>query len=316
MNLQRFTKFECKPMNILTLTLTTGVTYLLLLGFSLFDSARLLPMLPWLLLIFSFPHFLMTYWLWLKRMGPLREEIWPLLFPFIYVGVFLFGPFPTYLIVKFSYAYLIYHFAQQLYGVTVWSVKGKLKLENWEKHLLRAYFLLNGFYALLDLERRGVGRVLFYYETPSLDIPSPLIYATFFMSLCLLSLILGRIGYRFLKSSERSLLALVSSLGLSLVWFIPPFSYEMVFFLPIIHALQFFPLAKLKLSRVSKSEWMLGGMGCFLFGWLFFRFIPFVEVGWVPYGVWPVLILTLLNNHHFVIEGRIWKLRDPKNADL
>ena len=303
-------------MNVLNLALTVGVTYLLLLGASLGSMTYLLPYLPFLLIAFSFPHFLATYWIWIKRIKSVKDEIWPLLFPLIYIGLFIYGPIPISIIVKLSYSYLIYHFSQQLYGVALWSTSKGLTLARWEKHFLRTYFLVNGFYALLDFERRGVAKVLFYYETPSLEIPASLIIGTFSLSLILLALILGRIGYLFLKTSQKSLFVLIAFVGLSLVWFVPPFSYEMVLFLPIIHALQFLPLARLKLSKVSKVEWISGVFSCLILGWFFFRFLPHMEFRYFSHGIWPVLVLTLLNNHHFIIEGRIWKLRDPQNSDL
>ncbi len=99
------------------------------------------------------------------------------------------------------------------------------------------------------------------------------------------------------------------------IWFLPPINQKMSLFLPLLHGLQYLPFILMKTKKLSTRNKLLLGPVCLSVGWIFFRWLPF-NVALMEGTLWPALILSLLNNHHFVIDGRIWKLRDPVNQDL
>lgn len=308
---------------MLSFFMMAGVSYLFYF-FSLWpgvDSIR--HYLPWLILIFSFPHFMATYWVWSSRVKNWKSEWWSLGFPVFYVSLFfmaskgwLFSE-AVETILKLSYLYLLYHFAQQLYGVTLWiNYRQGVQYIGWRKLLLRGFFLSAGLYAWVEMELRGVVNVLFYHQVPSWNIHSDYIQGIFFIVLSLSFIIFILTFMDFIRYKSLKYFMPLGSMGLAWLWFLPPLNQGMVVFLPILHGIQYLPFIHMKGGNLSLKKW------CFLTGffvasgWLFFRWVPFQVTGPLEGTLWPAMILTLLNNHHFIIDGRIWKLRDPQNQDL
>ncbi len=303
--------------------LSVGVSYLLLLLLSLGDHTFLRSYLPFMLILFSFPHFMATYGIWMGRVREWKREWWPLIFPFVYLGIFILslkGKFPLRfeLIIKLSYVYLIYHFSQQLYGVTLWMVgQKKIQLDRWAKYLLRTIFILMGFYTLLELELRGATQVLFYSSIPLFPFPPVLFQVTMgLFFLCAVVFVMYAF-WRVHQTKNIFFLTPLLGVGAAFIWFIPPFSHDMVYYLPIVHGLQYYPFIYMKMRHLAAWKWVLFIVSCGVSGWVLFRWLPFTQgIGPMSGVLWTSMILTLLNNHHFIIDGRIWKLSDPRNEDL
>ncbi len=300
------------------------VNFMLLLTVSTIDSSSYHSYLPFMLFLFSFPHFIATYGVWISRVKSWRQEWWPLIFPFLYLGIFYacvrgqLGSIHPSLIVKLTYVYLLYHFCSQLYGVALWlGSEKKVEFSLWEKRLLRAIFLLMGAYTLMDLELRGATGVLFYTDTPITIFPAWIMRSTLILFF-VLALGFCFISFKhFYQKKKLEYLLPLAILGTGFIWFIPPFSHGLVFYLPILHGLQYYPFIYMKMRKLKLWQWGLFLMLCVGIGEFFFRQIPFWDTGLGSMGMlWTAMILTLLNNHHFIIDGRIWKLSDPKNTDL
>ena len=305
------------------LFLMVGVSYLLLPVVLVTEKTSLNSYLPYLLIAFSFPHFVATYNLWFERVRNWKREWWPLIFPFAYVGVFLLSlkgmiPLPIFVIVKLSYFYLIYHFCQQLYGVALWmSGLQKIVISKGVRRLLRVTFLLVGFFSILEMEVRGATEILFYMSTPIVPMPTIFVQVIFGLTMACSLLTVLVLFLAFLKLKRLGAFLPLAALGVAWLWFIPPFSHHMVYFLPVAHGLQYYPFIFMKIR--SRPVWMqsLVIVSSFIFGWILFRWLPFTRgMGILSGTVWTTLVLTLLNNHHFIIDGRIWKLRDPSNKDV
>lgn len=310
-----------------------GLPFLYINGISLLFIAMLelspgkdylIPLVPILLILLSFPHFMMTYVVWFSRIKNWKTELWPLAFPFIYCLVF----FGTYysgsglidiaLLVKLSYCYLLYHFAQQLYGTNLWlSYSQGTILSNLEKWIFKSFVLICAFYGLLVLELNGSINFLFYYSVPLWPIPSSVITGSFVLCSCLFLVLLSMRLRSFYKNARVTEIYPLVGYSVGLFWFFPPFTYNIAIFLPLIHALQYAPFLMMKLKH--KDRKVIVGLFAFaiLSGYLFFKWLPFyAPLAGMPSPVWAAFILTLLNNHHFIIDGRIWKLRDEANKDL
>lgn len=306
---------------VLNFILINGVSFIFFFLSQMAFAKTLSAFLPYLLILLSFPHFILTYWIWMKRVDSWKQEKWPLIFPLIYLNLFITSAlYPLewlnpQLLVKLSYYYLLYHFAQQLYGVTVWlSFSYGVKLDRWTKYTLRAFFLTCASYAMFDLELRGATNVLFYLETPVLKFPSELLLTNFAVVGAVFVVLMGLILKNFYANKSIREFLPLAGMSVATLWFIPPFSHGMIFFLPIIHSLQYFPFIYMKNRGLTLYKWIGTGALAIFAGWIFFRGIPLLlPTGW---PLWPAMILTLLNNHHFIIDGRIWKLRDKKNEDL
>lgn len=300
----------------------SGLSYLVLIFAYLVSDNMISISNHNLLIVFSFPHFVASYWLWFKKIKCFKKEILPLIFPVIYVVIFYasfngISQFLTLnLLLKLSYFYLLYHFAQQLFGVTIWlSFKFDRKLHNYQKLLLRVFFLFASFYSWIESEIRGVDRSLFYYPVSNWYLPIELLNVCFFLVLLSFFILAFWMIYDFLKVKQLKALIPLSCVGVGWIWFLPPMSQKIVFVLPVLHAVQYFPFVFLKIKNFhffKKTSFILSSI---FFGWVLFAWVP-LHLSFLDKSIWPAMILSLLNNHHFLIDGRIWKLRDPDNSDL
>lgn len=302
--------------------LIAGLSYFILLLSLAGPQDLLLPYISWLMILFSFPHFMGTYWVWGSRVKNWKNEWWALIFPFVYIGLFLSARslnseyYNLDSLLKLSYLYLLYHFAQQLYGITLWwGMNFKQFYSPVRKHFLRALFLFASFYTWLEMETREVVGVLFYHPVVGWNLPSEIISLTFYLVLILSGILFFWSFWDFFKyKSTRSFIPL-APIGLCWIWFLPPINQKMSLILPVLHGLQYFPFIMMKAKHLSQLKRIqLIGLSI-LAGWVFFRWLPF-KVALMEGTLWPALVISLMNNHHFIIDGRIWKLRDPANQDL
>jgi hypothetical protein len=280
--------------------------------------------LPFLLLIFSFPHFMATYWVWISRVRDWKQEWLPLSFPLIYLVIFWqaslghLGDSALQVILKCSYLYLMYHFAQQLYGVSLWvSGRSGIFYSRNRKLILRFVFLSASLYGWIEMEMRGVANTLFYRPVPNWGLHSNYIIFAF-TAVCIFSLLATVIAfYDYVKTKNLKQLVVMGPMGLAWLWFLPPMGQYLILLLPILHAIQYFPFIKMKSQGLSSWSWLILSAVLVSSGWFFFRWLPFYFPA-KPFEetIWAAFVLTFFNNHHFFIDGRIWKLRDPLNQDL
>jgi hypothetical protein len=193
----------------------------------------------------------------------------------------------------------------------------KMVVETWTKLLLRSIFLLMGLYTLMEMELRGATQVLFYMNVPLVSFSTklfPVVMGLFFFCA---TVFISYSFWLFFRTKNLSSFAALPGIGAAFIWFIPPFSHDLVYYLPIVHGLQYYPFIYMKMKHLAAWKWALFVVSCGISGWLFFRWVPFAKgVGPMTGVLWTSMVLTLLNNHHFIIDGRIWKLRDPRNEDL
>jgi hypothetical protein len=306
------------------LTYLVAPTFFLFL-FATFEIAPIdMSLLTTLLILISFPHFMATYWLWWQRVGSWKLEAGPLLFPVLYFCLFFMSTqdwelfLSTSSILKISFLYLLYHFAQQFYGVLVWFCYSiGLKFASWEKASLRSYFLVIAFYTWVQMELRGELKVLFYHPVDAWPLPLYVADIGFFLVLGLTLLTTVVFLLKFFAFKKLSTLYPLGILSLGWLWFIPPFCQKLIYYLPILHGLQYLPFILMKGKVRQFRYWILAIGGFIVTGHLLFRNLPFdLTPSLFPGNLWPAFILSLLNNHHFLIDGRIWKLRDPENKSL
>jgi hypothetical protein len=276
---------------------------------------------PSLLLLFSFPHFLVTYFIWFKRVSSWKDEWWVVLFAPLYCLLFYlsftnhFAFINIELVLKISYAYMLYHFAQQLFGVHCW-LNGFLgfSFSGWRKSFSRFYFIFGALYFWIELETRSGVNTLFYYPVASWPVSSAYLMFCFYLFLFMSLVEFGFIIFDFFKYKKLSRFAPLTCLGLVWVWFIPPINSKMLVWLPVLHGVQYFPFILMKLSGYGFIKKIQIGLFSVLLGWVLFRYLPFNLFS--ESTIVAPFLLSLLNNHHFLIDGRIWKLRDPHNVDL
>lgn len=299
-----------------------GTSYFIFILLIFIGRDSLLAHLPLGLLLLSFPHFIQTYWIWARGIKNWSREWIPLAFPILYVTIFFLIDYfkhPIFSIetlLKVSYLYLLYHFAQQLYGITLWSsMKWGIHFSSLRKHLMRMLFLVTAVYSWLEMETRGEVEYLFFHPVSSWKLSSDYLIFGFALVFCLSVIVVFLSFWDFIQKKNLRMIYLLAPLGLSWLWFIPPLNKDLTFYLPLLHGLQYMPFIFLKTKDLSKSGQLVLAVASVGIGWVFFRWLPF-EVSILEGTLWPALILSFLNNHHFIIDGRIWKLRDPANQIL
>lgn len=276
-----------------------------------------LPLTPSLVLL-SYPHFVATYLIWLVKKRSWREEWWPVLFPCLFLAACLgterlsltWSGLPY----KLTYLYLLYHFAQQTYGASLWLVyRNGGQLGAGIKRGLRAWLLLVPLCAAYQVEVFRAPSTLFFHPVEKWALPLGGLEVLWgLLGVCAL-LLLALIVRDYHRRRDKTLLWVLGTMALQLWWFLPPFfSSVWVQVIPLLHALQYVPFWS-RLWWTRPLPWghkALHYLGFMLGGYLLFRFIPWQGLGFGARWV------ALLNAHHFVIDGRIWKLRDERNRPL
>jgi hypothetical protein len=305
-----------------SLFLISGLSYITLILASVAPEQFLYSYITLFMVLFSFPHFVATYIVWGTKVSSWKSEWIPILFPLFYVCFFFYvyksesSYLSVEIILKLTYLYLVYHFAQQLYGVTLWSsAKYQQNFTKRRKYILRALFLSSALYAWLEMEMREASNVLFYHSVTSWKLSSSYLSICFFAVLGL-SLILIALGFKdFFKKKTLKVFVPLLSIGLTWIWFLPPINHKMILFLPMLHGIQYYPFIFMKAKNISRIKLYQLAILSVCVGWILFRWLPF-NISLLNGTLWPALVLSTLNIHHFIIDGRIWKLSDPSNRDL
>lgn len=283
-----------------------------------------LPLIP-LLIAFSFPHFVATYVIWGTKRRLWETEKLGLAFPLIFIlGCWLADLSPNRYInslpYHLTYIYLVYHFARQMYGASMWGAyRLRFRPGSNLKLGLNFWFLIVPFTALYSGFRTNPPTVLFYHEVLSWPLPEWPVFVLWITLAATLVFVLILSVKEYLTQKSAGVLWPLIMLLLPLFWFLPPFhTAEWVPLVPLLHALQYLPFwGKLLWKSTTPLFYKIGQYLLFvLFGWFLFRWFP-LSISNIfstskVYAIW----IAMLNAHHFWIDSRIWKLRDEKNSAL
>lgn len=307
----------------------TFMTYIILLASSLFPHFFQQSSI-FLLGLFSFPHFIISYYLWWTHHKRGKFDILVWLFPL------LFWPFIFYVnsrpelqsllnyLIQFSYLYLIYHFLRQFYGVIVWQYNQQnIFVSNLKKKFINFFLLSIGLFSWAILQNKSQSMVLFYYKVDNFFFPSEVVTLFFFIALFAFCLffIYDFVDWFRKKHSLAFFLPYLTILS-ALLWFYPGLVNNATWFMliPILHAVQYIPFwyQKLNLSLRGKKLYLLYSLS-FLCGILAFRELPLKLNDFMKNDIGYMAMILFLNLHHFIIDGFIWKRKDnrelfPKGA--
>jgi hypothetical protein len=305
--------------------LIAGVSYLLF-SISYFNSQQV-PMAllgNTLLILFSFPHFMATYRIWWKDKKSWKKE-WLVIgsaIAFWIMAIFFFiFPNPDLVghLLQASYFYLLYHFARQLYGVSLWNwYQAKFSVNVIKKIILNLFLLSFITYYWMSLQIHDVQQTIFYYTVNNYLISSSTLIGMFYLTFILFFLFMSLDAYSWFKEKKGlKHFTTYPIILLSVLWFLPTIQPAgWVLLLPVLHAIQYIPFWSKRLS----SNWKilaLNYLGFIIAGYVFFRVIPLQLNALMPReNYWFMIMITFLNVHHFFIDGRIWKLKDARNQVL
>jgi hypothetical protein len=313
-----------------------GGSLLLLGGLWLFDRGgenALLSSYGWLALtLFSFPHFMASYVIFYGYREIRQNHSWiaiwiPLILGLLLIGVSILLPergLPA--LAHLTLVLLYWHFLKQTYGVALWlGSRSRSRLNENKKQLLLLALLLFGCYGFLSFET-GSGEVnLFMIPAQKLGVAQWALLGSEILAYGVLAGFVVWIGIDALFKKQTFHWKGWIPIASLVCWFNPYWgSSRFGMFIPIFHALQYFPFPvrthltwerKGSLSRQQRLFFrFVVGAGIILTGWGIFSVVPQWVSLMLPSGHgWKVFaaIHILINLHHYFMDAVIWRFRDP-----
>src|SRR5690606_22624295 len=199
---------------------------------------------------FSFPHFIISYYLWWKNREGLAQETSVWLAPIIFWASLIY--FSTTeniqaieMIVQLSYLYLIYHFLRQFYGIVLWqSYNQGINLSKFKKNFINYIFLSLGLFYWVSLESKTSSMTLFYFRVTNYHFHADIVTYIFLNALISFMLFFIYDFYLWFRNKEKlSFFLPYLTIMSAYLWFYPGFSETLrwALALPILHALQYIP---------------------------------------------------------------------------
>lgn len=274
----------------------------------------------WLLILFSYPHFLASYF-WFYKNQTLREEN-------RFVGKYL----PVMIVILLALVYslkvdfllqamliaawilLFWHFAKQSYGCSVFLGKQEFPVES-KSLLLYSYLCLAGF-GFLNIQRQESQVLLFksyvrVFKVPEMFSMALLTFA-WILFFAFVATFIKQAGSE--TTSEKLKKTVVISIPwvANLMWF-SWWTVESFFVLiPVFHAIQYAPFILQGLSRLQNESKALvkSIVSIFVVSFLFFVGLPFAVNSWWPEMAQGLVtsVFIFFNLHHFFIDSVGWKL--------
>ena len=282
------------------------------------------------------PHYAATYYRVYRGKArileyPVEAVIAPAILAVVAAACFAF---PTSLTPWVAFAYLAtsgYHYAGQTYGVSmIFLGKSGARLTTLQKRILRTPIYAAYVYSVVKMNVVGSqpSRVL---ETvvPMLDIPATLLIAAGVAVGMAAVMFLG-LNLWFYRRNRRGLPPVVNVIvAAHVVWFTMTQFPLLIAFVPFLHCLQYLFVTAFfdfKEQRAQNAEPPLT-LAHYFKSTMFFRyyatqvaiglglfiFLPFVltTAGAGPRALVVAVVFSILNLHHFILDGAIWKLRSP-----
>lgn len=300
----------------------TVMTYLLLALFY-FNTETFLSYYPSLLIFFSFPHFMISYYIWWKKREGIKKEISIWLFPIVFWSCLVFFSLKENTkaieyIIQAAYVYLIYHFIRQFYGVILWqSYSQNLLVTKLKKNFINYMLLSLGLFYWVSLQSKTTEMTLFYFKVSNFYFGSEVITWLFLNALISFMLFFLYDFYLWFKNKGKLNYFLpYLTIFAAYLWFYPGFSERLYWglALPILHAIQYIPFwFKGTGFKLNEYKIYLFYTLSILAGYVAFRFLPLkLDQVFQRQDLGFVSLIVFFNTHHFVIDSKIWKLKKRK----
>lgn len=281
-----------------------------------------------LLCIGNWPHFSSTtHRLYSKKENSKDYPLSYWLLPFVILALGVFSLYYPQSVgswtVKVYSLWAPYHFSGQTLGVAVlYARRAGITLEKEERFWLSQFIYSTFLVLVIGGESLPWTNRLYDIHYQSLMIPRWLVFPT--QTWCLFS------GFIFLlchqsASKKRGKhfpwIAYIPVIS-QFIWFIPGSNITAFYnFVPFFHSIQYLPfiwllhmkdtvIDKTKNPKLETLRWyrinVAGG------GFLFWAMPIFLVMLKFDYNITRPVMLVLVNLHHFIVDGVIWKLRNPK----
>lgn len=258
-----------------------------------------------LLLLFSYPHFVFSFLvLRTSRMAYQNKIFWGILLPiFLFSIVFAISSqnslIPS-VLVQVLYFYLLWHFAKQSFGVSLWLQKNHSLGEGFKKstHFLN---LLIAFFAYVISQRGSGSLILFKTYSESINWREDIVHGVLIFTSLSLILWLIYFGFKILQNPSRNrVFALLPTITLFLVFSLSYIDAKFVLLAVLMHGLQYYPFAAHSVKWTKKRLAILLILSLGIFFAPDFIFIANNE------KILSVIFITI-NLHHFMMDTVLWK---------
>lgn len=270
---------------------------------------------PEYLLLFSFPHFVLSYYLFFQKveLSPEKKfELLKILVPvLLLLMVFAIWRESRTLVIYFSQAVFFYHISLQAFGVTMLYSESSRNDKVWRASV-KATVLFWGGYAWLEQQTSFSSLTLFKTDVASLNI-SPIVAAGALGAAVGMTIICVGVYFFRIFSTTRKASALFALTGvLSFVaWCIPALKIASSGLIAIFHGIQYLPFAVENLRSKSQSLWVIVvtlvlsfGVGALAFDQVP-RFLSKSDP--INSTFYISCLYLLLNLTHFFLERTVWK---------
>lgn len=285
--------------------------------------------------LIAFPHYAATYFRAYSGWGEIQRYFGVcVLVPLLLLGFALLAiRFPETWAIWFGKAYLLtsgYHYSGQTYGIAlIFAGKARLALSRAEKYLLMAPIYTSYCYLLGFKEREGApGELIIDQAIPPLGLPGWVMPAGALLFGAGLAMYVAWSIYRHRSQQPLPTIChvVVGSQVLWFVWGAGNAAYGNL--VPIFHCLQYLLITcffyfksvlsgtATKISMVhmfATRAFLRYYAGLVVVGFFMFELVyrPVVWAGVAELGVAAAVAVSFINLHHFLMDGRIWKLRRP-----
>jgi hypothetical protein len=280
------------------------------------------------------PHYAATYYRVYRSKDqilryPIEAVVAPAGLALVAAACFVF---PSSLTPWVAFAYLAtsgYHYSGQTYGVSmIFLGKSGIKLTALQKRVLRVPIYAAYAYSIVNVNIAG-STPSKVKETfvPQLDLPASLLVVATVVVAVAVVMFLG-LNLWFYRRNRRGLPPVVNIMvAAHVVWFTMTQFPILIAFVPFLHCLQYLFVTaffdfkeqrarksgrELTLARYFKSTMFFRyyatqvavGLGLFVF-------LPLIltSAGAGPRALVGAVVISIINLHHFILDGAIWKLR-------
>lgn len=272
----------------------------------------------WLLILFSYPHFIASYFWFYKHESLLKEnkfigQYLPLVILALLVLVFTLKiPFLLQGLLIAAWILLFWHFAKQSFGCSVFLAENTLS-QNAKSYLLYSYLCLAGF-GFLNIQRFEAKVLLFKSYVKVFKVPEGYAFSLLALSWIFFAMFVSS----YIKQSGNKQANLKSLVVTSIPWVanLMWFSWWAVesFFvlIPVFHAIQYTPfvLQGVYKLQADTNKFIKAIAAIFVSALIFFVGIPYAVNHTVPQmsEILVTSVFVFLNLHHFFIDSVGWKL--------
>jgi hypothetical protein len=295
----------------------------LLIPASLHNDLR--PYIPYALILFSYPHFMASYYAFYRQKSVwTRHWFAALLVPLSLIGILSVlmkseQPEPMQWLTQITLVLLFWHYLKQSYGSCIWL--GHMRndgLRSFPRNLLLGACLMIGCLGFFMVQGGSGQGLVFGMYMKFLPVPPEI--QTLMRGLALLGVLFCCLYALRLDVKARSLRASLALLPLIAlwVWFEPYFQSPLTLaFLPVLHGLQYLPFVGRvlwnDLHERPKRAYLFWGLCAFLMGggYALFYMLP-RQVTMMEIEGLAGASLIFLNIHHYFIDASIWRLSQPE----